>query len=149
MQDDRCLRTIALLVDTPGYNKLMLSKSDAEHLSVEIRTDAEETRKQHEQMEEQCTWARMLEQQNKLASEREKRLQAKMEEQARKLQEQTEQNKMLQEQLVAAMEGREQQCQLVKILQIELDMTKTKVAANGPGNDTELVQRFKRQKTSP
>ena len=132
-QDDRCLRTIALLVNTPGYNKLMMSKSDAEQLSVEIRTDAEEARKQQKQMEEH---ARMLEEQNKLASEREKQLQ----EQARNLQEQTEQIRKLREQVVAALEARDEQCQLVKALQIELDTTNSELATNGPGNDSKKVR---------
>ena len=152
-QDDRKLKTIALLVDTLGYNQLMLSKSAAEQLAekTELAKHLEEREKTlQEENEEQV---RKLQEQNKLASERERKLQEQMEEQARKLQEQmeeqarklqehTEQNRRLQEQLVAATEASEQQCQLVKALQLELDTTKSEADADGPVNDAELVRRL-------
>ena len=56
-QDDRKLKTIALLVDTPGYNQLMLSKSAAEQLA------------------EKTELAKHLEERNEVVSERERKLQ--------------------------------------------------------------------------
>ena len=83
-QDDRKLKTIALLVDTPGYNQLMmLSKSAAEQLAekTELAKHLEEREKTlQEENEEQV---RKLQEQNKLASERERKLQERMEEQSR------------------------------------------------------------------
>ena len=71
-QDDRKLRIIALLVDTPGYNELMLPKSAAEQLA------------------EKTELAKHLEERNELVNERERKLQEQMEEQRRELQEQNE-----------------------------------------------------------
>ena len=66
-QDDRKLRIIALLVDTPGYDELMLSKSAAEQLT------------------EKTELIKHFEERNELASERERELQEQVEEQARKI----------------------------------------------------------------
>ena len=92
-QDDRKLKTIALLVDTLGYNQLMLSKSAAEQLAekTELAKHLEEREKTlQEENEEQV---RKLQEQNKLASERERELQKQMEEQRQELQKQVEELK--------------------------------------------------------
>ena len=79
-QDDRKLKTIALLVDTPGYNQLKLSKSAAEQLAEKTERLEEREKTLQEENEEQV---RKLQEQNKLASERERKLQERMEEQSR------------------------------------------------------------------
>ena len=116
-QDDRKLKTVALLVDIPGYNQLMLSKSAAEQLAEKTELARHLGEREKTLLEENEEQVRKLQEQNMLASERERELQEQMEEQSRKLQEQMEeqsrklqeqmeeQARKLQEQLVAATEG--------------------------------------------
>ena len=111
-QDDSKLRIIALLVDTPGYDQLMLPKSAAEQLAekTELAKHLEEREKLlQEQIEEQasaaaqqgehiqlhCAWWRICagELVRQIVSERETKLHEQMEQmeaQARWLQEQNE-----------------------------------------------------------
>jgi len=117
-----------LLVDTLGYDQLMLSKSAAEQLAekTELAKHLEEREKKHnEQMEQMKEQARWMQEQ---MEEQRRELQEQMEEQARELQKHTEQNRKLQEQL----KKREQQCQLVKSLQIEPNTTKSEADVDGP-----------------
>ena len=112
-QDDGKLRIVALLVDTPGYDQLMLSKSaaaqpvqdapDAKGVQLESQPApathfdnriqlivSERARKLNEQLEQVEEQGRWLQEQNKLVSEGETKLQEQMEEQRRELQEQNE-----------------------------------------------------------
>ena len=82
-QDDRKLKTIALLVDTPGYDELMLLKSAAARLAEKTELAKHLKKREKWLQEENEEQVRKLQEQNKLASERERKLQERMEEQSR------------------------------------------------------------------